>query len=140
MTELNRPSRSPSEAETLQAAANIVEAFSRNDTAGYFAGFAHNASFVFHPEPRRLNSRSEYEELWESWTSAGWRVVECLSSDQLAQVFPGGAVFSHTVQTTTETDGNRESYTERETIVFRVAGDQLLAIHEHLSLPSAPAI
>ncbi|MGK0740528.1 YybH family protein [Leucobacter sp. Z1108] len=139
MTKPRELTRTPSEAETLRAAADIVAAFRTNNTVGYFAGFAHDASFVFHPEPRRLNSRSEYEQLWETWTAAGWSVVECRSSDQLAQVFPGGAVFSHTVQTTTGTDGDRESYTERETIVFRVEGDRLLAVHEHLSLPSTPA-
>ncbi len=50
------------------------------------------------------------------------------------QTFPGGAVFSHTVDTTVNTADGRESYRERESIVFRRLGDgELIAIHEHLS-------
>lgn len=128
--------RTPSVEETLQSADAIVAAFAATDTERYFATFASDATFMFHPEPARLNSRAEYETLWQGWVKDGWHVVSCDSTDQLAQVFPGGAVFSHTVATTTETDGQQESYTERETIVFRVDGDALIAIHEHLSAPT----
>lgn len=128
--------RTPSVEETLQSADAIVAAFAATDTERYFATFASDATFMFHPEPARLNSRAEYETLWKGWVKDGWRVVSCDSTDQLAQVFPGGAVFSHTVATTTEAGGQQESYTERETIVFRVDGDALLAIHEHLSAPT----
>lgn len=139
MNELTEMTRTPSETEALGAASEIVAAFAATDTARYFSAFSVDASFVFHPEPRRLNSRAEYERLWASWVSSGWRVVECRSTEQLAQVFPGGAVFSHTVHTTTETQDSQESYAERETIVFRVEGDELIAIHEHLSAPTSPA-
>lgn len=128
--------RTPSERETLEHADEIVSAFAATDTARYFAGFASDASFIFHPEPARLDSRAEYEALWQSWLADGWRVVDCRSSDRLVQVFPGGAVFLHTVETTTETGGERETYLERESIVFRVEGDGLIAIHEHLSAPT----
>ncbi|WP_278373525.1 YybH family protein [Brevibacterium casei] len=117
-----------------QAAATIVEAFAATDTKAYFAGFAEDASFIFHPEDLRLNSRAEYEETWRGWHADGWSVVWCVSSDPLVQTFPGGAVFSHTVDTTVETGSGRESYRERESIVFRHLGEgHLIAIHEHLS-------
>lgn len=130
---MSTPVRTPSEAEVLVAADAIIEAFAATDTAAYFAGFAADASFVFHPEPARLNSRAEYEALWASWIKAGWRVTACRSTDRLVQSFPGGAVFSHTVATSIDSADGADSYVERESIVFRVAGDGLEAIHEHLS-------
>ena len=127
----------PTEAEVLGAADSIVEAFSATDTDAYFAGFADDASFVFHTEPRRLESRGDYERLWRGWVDGGWRVTDCRSDDRRVQVFPGGAVFSHTVATSVVTEDRPESYVERETIVFAVtgAGDgtRLVAVHEHLS-------
>lgn len=124
----------PTEPQVLAAADAIVTAFSATDTDAYFAGFATDASFVFHPEAERLNSRAAYETLWSSWLADGWRVTACTSSDRLVQVFPGGAVFSHTVQTSVDTADGPESYTERESIIFRTEGaDTLIAIHEHLS-------
>ncbi len=124
----------PSAEAVERAAAAIVRAFAATDTAAYFAGFAADASFVFHPESHRLNSRAEYEETWNGWLADGWSVIDCVSSDPLIQTFPGGAVFSHTVDTTVETGEGRESYRERESIVFRHLGDgDLIAIHEHLS-------
>lgn len=129
----------PSEAQVLTAADAIVTAFSQTDTEAYFAGFADDASFIFHPEPARLNSRAEYEQLWASWLADGWRVVSCASSDRLVQVFPGGAVFSHTVATSIDSADGPASYVERESIIFRVAeAEQLIAVHEHLStIPEA---
>lgn len=50
------------------------------------------------------------------------------------QTFPGGAVFTHTVNTSIDSSDGPASYTERETIVFRAGeGETLIAIHEHLS-------
>jgi ketosteroid isomerase-like protein len=124
----------PTEQEVLEAAAGIVAAFAATDTARYFAGFASDASFVFHTEPRRLNSRSDYEELWNEWVAGGWKVVACDSSNPLVTTFPGGAVFIHDVATTVQTGEGQESYRERETIVFRHTPDgRLAAVHEHLS-------
>jgi hypothetical protein len=42
-------------------------------------------------------------------------------------------VFSHNVFTRVNTGESEDAYRERETIVFRVDNDQLLAVHEHLS-------
>lgn len=124
----------PTEGQVLAAADAIVAAFTATNTEAYFAGFAPEASFVFHPEDARLNSRAEYEALWAGWLADGWRVTDCRSSDRLVQPFPGGAVFTHTVSTSIDSADGPASYTERETIVFRVAeGDALIAIHEHLS-------
>ncbi|QZY51228.1 YybH family protein [Leucobacter tenebrionis] len=125
--------RTPTEAEVLAAADAIIEAFAATDTDAYFAGFAPDASFVFHPEPARLNSRAEYEALWAGWLASGWRVTACSSSERLVQTFPGGAVFSHTVATSIDSADGPDSYVERESIIFRSVEDGLEAIHEHLS-------
>lgn len=125
--------RTPDAAEVEAAAAAIVDAFASTDGERYFAAFADDASFVFHTEPTRLDSRAAYERLWSTWVESGWRVVSCASSEPLVQPVPGGAVFSHTVDTTVETAEGRESYRERESIVFAVDGDRLVAVHEHLS-------
>lgn len=128
----------PTTAEVAAAADAIVAAFTAGDTAAYFSGFAPDATFIFHPEPARLNSRAEYEQAWAGWLADGWRVTSCQSTDPLIQVFPGGAVFSHTVATSIETSDGPDSYIERETIVFvQAAEGELVAIHEHLS--TAPA-
>ncbi len=123
----------PDPAAVEAAAAAIVDAFGANDGDRYFDGFAPEATFVFHTEPRRLENRAEYERLWDEWVESGWRVTSCSSSDRRVQVFDGGAVFSHTVDTSVETADGPESYRERETIVFTADGDRLLAVHEHLS-------
>lgn len=126
------------EAEVLAAAAHIVDGFSRTATADYFAAFAPDATFVFHPEPARLDTRAAYETLWESWLADGWRVVSCTSRDAHVQLLGDSAVFTHTVDTTAGVPGDDATTTERETIVFhRGADGHLLAVHEHLSLPSA---
>ncbi|MFJ3958348.1 YybH family protein [Arthrobacter sp. NPDC090010] len=129
----------PSTSRVEEAAAAIVRAFRDNDRAAYFGAFSEDASFVFHPEDRRLDDRAAYEQAWDGWRSAGWRVLECTSSQQLIQVYPGMAVFTHTVDTTVDPgDGSREQSTERESIIFRVDGDSLVAVHEHLSPVPAP--
>lgn len=128
----------PSEQDVLDAASAIVDAFARTDTDAYFAGFAPEATFVFHTESARLNSRAEYERLWAGWLAEGWRVSSCRSTDQHVQSFPGGAVFTHAVATSVETPDGPESYRERETIVFTTQDGGLVAVHEHLSpLPDA---
>jgi ketosteroid isomerase-like protein len=119
------------------AAAAIVDAFAATDTARYFDAFAPDATFVFHTEPARLDSRAAYEHLWAQWLESGWSVLSCASSDSRVQVFDGGGIFTHTVDTTVHTADGDESYRERETIVFTLHGDRLIAVHEHLSpLPS----
>lgn len=125
------------EAEVRAAAAHVVDAFARTATDEYFAAFADDATFVFHPEPARLDSRAAYEALWDSWLADGWRVVSCTSRDAHVQLLGDSAVFSHTVDTTAGVPGDELTSTERETIVFHRAADgRLLAVHEHLSLPS----
>lgn len=124
----------PNENEVLAAADAIIDAFAATDTDAYFSGFAEDASFIFHPEPARLNSRADYEALWASWVESGWRVTACASSDRLVQTFLGGAVFSHTVATSIDSADGPDSYIERESIIFRTTeSGELVAIHEHLS-------
>ncbi|MHA7141480.1 YybH family protein [Arthrobacter sp. CAL618] len=123
--------------DVAAAAAHVVAAFSRTDTATYFASFSPDATFVFHTENRRLERRSEYEALWQSWLAEGWQVTECLSSNPSIQLLGDTAVFCHDVTTTFNTG---ETTVERETIVFHRSDDgSILAVHEHLSpLPNSP--
>ncbi|MCM3658803.1 nuclear transport factor 2 family protein [Agromyces mediolanus] len=129
--------RTPSTAEVLAAADAIIDAFTATDGERYFAGFAPDASFLFHTEAARLDDRAAYEALWQDWVEGGWRVLDCRSTARLVQAYPGGAVFSHDVATRVDTGEGEDAYRERETIVFRVDGEQLLAVHEHLSAASA---
>lgn len=120
--------------EAVEAAASaIVDAFAATDGDRYFALFAPDATFVFHTEPNRLNRRDEYERLWQEWVDSGWRVTSCTSTNSRIQTFDGGAVFTHTVDTSVDTADGPESYRERETIVFAAQNGELIAIHEHLS-------
>lgn len=130
--------RTPDEQEVLAAASAIVDAFAATDGDRYFAGFAPEATFIFHTEADRLADRAEYERLWSGWVESGWRVLECRSSQRVVQPFPGGAVFSHNVFTRVDAAGTEEAYGERETIVFRLDVDRLVAIHEHLSPAPEP--
>lgn len=123
----------PDPAAVEAAASAIVDAFAATDTDRYFAGFSPDATFLFHTEPHRLEDRGAYEKLWGEWLESGWKVTSCTSTDRRIQVFDGGAVFSHTVDTSVQTADGPESYRERETIVFAAAGDRLVAVHEHLS-------
>lgn len=123
----------PRVSDVARAAEDIVDAFAATDGDRYFACFAPDATFCFHTEQSRLNDRATYEKLWRDWTSNGWRVRSCVSSAQLVQTFPGGAVFTHDVATTVATPEGEQSTHERETIVFRTDGDKLVAVHEHLS-------
>lgn len=129
--------REPSPDDVVRAADAIVAAFAANDGDTYFACFAPDATFCFYAEPKRLDDRSAYEQLWAQWIADGWRVRACTSSHQLVQTFPGGAVFTHDVATTVATAEGEDSTRERETIVFRADGDRLVAIHEHLSPAAA---
>lgn len=120
--------------EAVAAAASIiVDAFRTNDPERYFGTFASDATFIFHSEPARIDDRATYERMWSEWAASGWRVTSCESSDRHIQVYPGGAVFTHTVETSVDTADGPDSYRERETIVFTADGGHLVAVHEHLS-------
>lgn len=121
------------EPEVLEAAAALVAAFGATETAGYFGWFAEDATFLFHTEPHRLESRADYERLWAGWLDEGWRVTACVSTHQRVQLMGSVAVFTHDVRTTTSTGGVAETTQERETIVFRRSADGVTAVHEHLS-------
>jgi uncharacterized protein (TIGR02246 family) len=133
MTSLPQPALT--ESEVSAAAAHLVDAFARTDTDAYFGCFAEDATFVFHTEGQRLESRRAYEELWVGWIADGWRVASCVSTDQRVQVFGETAVFTHAVTTETSVGAGIDRTSERETIVFvrDSATGGLVAIHEHLS-------
>ncbi|MEQ6901589.1 nuclear transport factor 2 family protein [Nocardioides sp. YIM 152588] len=120
-------------AEVNEAADRLVAAFAGTDTDGYFACFAEDASFVFHPEAEVLADRAAYERLWASWLSDGWRVESCTPTGRRVQVWGDTAVLTHDVHTVTSVAGDQTATDERETIVFRRVGGAVLAVHEHLS-------
>jgi ketosteroid isomerase-like protein len=119
--------------QVLTATDELIAAFAANDTVAYFACFTPDATFVFHPEDSRFNDRAAYETVWASWLDSGWRVVSCVSSDRLVQAFADFAVLTHTCDTVTSVDGQETTLRERESIVFVLDGERLLAVHEHLS-------
>ena len=128
------------ERDVLEAARDLVAAFRATDTAAYFASFSADATFVFHTEEHRLDSRARYEDLWRGWLAGGWQVTECVSTNAMVQLLGGTAVFTHDVRTTTSTGGTQETTQERETIVFQQTGDGgIMAVHEHLGpVPMSP--
>jgi ketosteroid isomerase-like protein len=120
--------------EVLDAARALVAAFGSHDSAGYFASFAEDASFLFHNTDELITSRSRYEQIWREWEAGGFRVLGCHSIDQRVQLLgPDTAVFTHRVRT--RLAGEPAELPERETIVFRrdPAG-RWLGVHEHLSV------
>lgn len=120
--------------EVESAAQRLVSAFAATDTEAYFGAFAEEATFVFHTEPARLNSRSEYRNLWEGWVAEGWAVQACTSTNVRIQLAGPSAVFTHDVRTVAGVPGDAPVTQERETIIFaRAADGGVLAIHEHLS-------
>jgi ketosteroid isomerase-like protein len=119
--------------QVLTATDDLIAAFAATDTAAYFACFSPDATFVFHPEDSRLDDRAAYETTWASWLDDGWRVVSCTSSDRLVQILGDTAVLTHTTDTVTWVDGQESTVRERETIVFVLDGDRVVAVHEHLS-------
>lgn len=121
-------------AAVLAAADAIVDDFANHRTEAYFAGFAEDATFVFHTADRRLGSRAEYEALWAQWESEdGFRVHACRSSDRRVQVLGDTAIFTHSVDSRIELGGSIDDITERETIVFALRDGRWVAVHEHLS-------
>ena len=125
------------EAEVQAAADHLIGAYARSDRDAYFECFANEATFLFHTAPARLDSRAQYEQLWDQWVAdEAFRVLSCHSSHPAIQVLnptADTAVFSHRVRTVVETRAGREIFVERETIVFARYGTEWLAVHEHLS-------
>lgn len=124
--------------EPLAAADRIIADFGANRVDAYFAGFAPDATFLFHTEPTRLESRDEYRRRWDEWVAeSGFEVRSCLSTNRRIQVLGDVAVFTHDVQTTVLMDGELLESQERETIVLqRRAEGVWTCVHEHLSTAS----
>lgn len=123
------------EQEVAAAAAELVTAFAEGRRDDYFAAFASEATFIFPTTASRLESIKQYREQWRKWESEdGFRVLDCVSSNQLVQVLGDGAgIFVHDVETRVQVGGAEDTLRERETIVFTRRGDRWLAVHEHLS-------
>src|SRR5690242_17257363 len=91
------------EGDAMAALDRLVEAFSRTDTAAYFACLAPEATFLFHSEPTVITGRAAYRALWDSWVTEGWRVAGCASSERRVQLLGPVAVVTHRVRTTVHT-------------------------------------
>ena len=126
---------STASAEVRAAANAIIAAYSAHRTDDYFQAFHPEATFVFYSSPERLGSRAAFHEAWDTWEREdGFRVLECVSTDQLVQLFGDVAVFTHRLTTRLRTNAGKETALERETIVFaRQPDGSWLAVHEHLS-------
>lgn len=126
--------------EITDAAAAIVDAFRSNDEERYFSGFAPECSFAFHTDREVLLGRDAWRSAWRELHESGWRVVDCHSlTTHVQPIGRDGGVFLHELETTAEQDGRRETYRERETIVFERRDGRLTAVHEHLSPVTAEA-
>lgn len=121
------------EADALGAVDRIIDDFAHHRRDAYFAGFAPDATFLFHNVDHRLESRQAYETLWADWESEGFQVLSCSSSNRRIQLFGSIAVFSHDVETKAKLAGVAETSRERETIVLGLTDGVWLGIHEHLS-------
>ena len=126
---------STASADVKAAAEAIVAAYGAHRTEDYFQAFHPEATFVFYSSPERIESRAAFHEAWDTWVREdGFRVLECVSADQLIQLFGDVAIFTHRLTTRLRTNAGEETVFERETIVFsRQAGGSWLAVHEHLS-------
>jgi ketosteroid isomerase-like protein len=121
--------------EVTTAAAALVDAFSRHDTDAYFAAFAPDASFIFHNNDSIIRSRKEYQDLWASWETEGFRVLGCTSIGGIVQMLGDDVgVFTHQVRTVLADGDSSVETGERETIVFQRFGTTWLGVHEHLSV------
>ena len=127
--------------EVLQAAADLVAAFARNDRTAYFGAFTADASFVFYTLPQPLLSRDAYQALWDQGRrDEGFEVLSCASSNAVVSLQGDVAIFMHDVATELRMNGEQFFSQERETIVFKRQGfgaeqqeGLWLACHEHLS-------
>ncbi|WEK11235.1 MAG: nuclear transport factor 2 family protein [Candidatus Pseudomonas colombiensis] len=122
--------------QVLNAAAELVAAFARNDREAYFGAFSADASFVFYTLPQPLLSRNAYQALWDNWRAEeGFEVLSCTSSNAVVSLQGDVAVFIHDVATELRMQGEQHFSQERETIVFRRQEQRglWLACHEHLS-------
>jgi len=115
------------------AADALLAAFGSHDRDAYFASFAPEATFLFHPSPSLLPTRSAYEQEWAMWEAEGFHVDGCTASDRRIDFLtPDVAVLTHRVRT--RLAGVDDVQRERETIVFRRGTDgRWFAVHEHLS-------
>jgi ketosteroid isomerase-like protein len=122
------------EQQALAAADRIIDDFRRHRSDAYFAGFAEDASFIFHASEKRLESRAEYQDEWARWErDDGLHVLGCRSTARRIQLFGDTAVFTHDVDTQVRLDGRRVTNLERETIVLVRRDADWICVHEHLS-------
>jgi ketosteroid isomerase-like protein len=119
----------------LAAVDAIIDDFAHHRRDAYFAGFAEDATFVFHTGRGRLDTRAAYEAEWLRWErDEGFQVLACRSSGRrLQEVGDDVAIFTHDVDTDLADGDGSITLHERETIVLQRRGDRWLCVHEHLS-------
>jgi len=122
-------------ADVRKAANELLAAFGAHRTDDYFEAFGPEATFIFSSCPEMLNSRAEYRARWDRlMREDGFRVLGCVSANQLVQPLGDTAIFTHSLETRQQTNSGEETVFERETIVFsRQADGGWLAVHQHLS-------
>ena len=124
-----------SEPEVLAAVDAIIDDFGHHRRDAYFAGFAEDATFVFHTGRGRLESRADYEAEWDRWErDEDFRVLACRSSARrVQQIGVDVAIFTHDVETELADGEGSVTLQERETIVLHRRDGRWLCVHEHLS-------
>jgi ketosteroid isomerase-like protein len=119
--------------EVLGMVTDLLRAYGEHNTKNYFAGFAADATFVFHDHPVPISGRATYETIWRDWESQGMRVLSCQSLDGAVQILDeDNAIFTHVVRTRVSF-GSEMVLRERETIVLHRYSQGWLAVHDHLS-------
>ena len=121
--------------EILEAVDAIIDDFGHHRREAYFAGFAADATFVFHAGSGRLDSRAAYEAEWSRWErDEGFRVLVCRSSARRVQeVGADVAIFTHDVETELLDGDGSITLHERETMVLQRRDGRWVCVHEHLS-------
>lgn len=118
-----------------QAFEQLLDCFRRHDTEGYFACFHPEARFMFYTVPGEVLTKAEYRLRWQQWEqTAGFRVLDCVSSGAHISHYGDCAVVTHEVSTRLGSDDGEQTVQEQESIVFQRQPDgRWLCIHEHLS-------
>jgi len=126
------------DAEVLATVEGLEARLDAGDLDAYFAGFAPDATFVFHDEERRLESPGEYRALLEERIAgSGLRFLDRRRSEVRVQRWEDGAVVSFLDEATYEWEGDRETTRGRASWVLRREGGRWVVVHVHIS-PAEP--
>ncbi|NEM89794.1 nuclear transport factor 2 family protein [Galbitalea soli] len=120
--------------QVLTAAEAIVARLGAGDIEAYFECFASDATFAHYAHSDQVLSRSQFLLRWrESMEAEGVRMLSARSSDRRAHIHGDFSVFSHLLRREIARGEQRETLTERESIVFARRGGRWMAVHSHVS-------